>query len=246
MPFDWTSFALEILNFLVLLWILKRFLYRPVLAVLDARRQAVREQVAQAEATRAQADAMKAQYASRLADWQAEQEHARHDLAQALARERGAQLDALRQSLADEKAKLQAREEALAASREAALARQATADAYRAVTAMLQRLASPALTAHIAELFVQDALALPQAQRAAVRDAAAGADGVVEIASAHALDAASRARIMQALQELATRPLSPVFREKPELIAGLRVAIGQYLLQADLADELKFFREHHA
>ena len=37
MQFDWTTFVLEVLNFLVLLWILKRFLYQPVLDVLDAR-----------------------------------------------------------------------------------------------------------------------------------------------------------------------------------------------------------------
>ncbi|MGE5648837.1 MAG: F0F1 ATP synthase subunit delta [Bacillota bacterium] len=245
MPFDWTSFVLEILNFLVLLWILKRFLYRPVLDVLDARRQAVREQVAQAEATRAQADEMKAQYESRMAAWQTEQEQARRELALALARERGAQLDALRQDLAGEKAKLQAREDALSASHEAALARKATAEAYQAAAAMLRRLASPALTAHIADLFVQDAKLLPEAQRTAVRDAAS-ADAVVEVASAHALDEARRNRVVQALQELAARPLQPVFRERPELIAGLRVAIGQYLLQADLADELEFFRERHA
>ena len=33
MAFDWTTFGLEIINFLALLWILKRFLYRPVLAL---------------------------------------------------------------------------------------------------------------------------------------------------------------------------------------------------------------------
>ena len=38
MDFDWTTFALEVLNFLVLVWLLKRFFYRPVLAAIEARR----------------------------------------------------------------------------------------------------------------------------------------------------------------------------------------------------------------
>ena len=33
MELDWTTFVLEIVNFLVLVWILQRYLYRPVLAL---------------------------------------------------------------------------------------------------------------------------------------------------------------------------------------------------------------------
>ena len=48
MQIDWTTFALEILNFLVLVWILKHFFYQPVLAVLDKRRASVEKETADA------------------------------------------------------------------------------------------------------------------------------------------------------------------------------------------------------
>ena len=38
MELNWTTFSLEIINFLALLWILKRFLYQPVRATLAQRR----------------------------------------------------------------------------------------------------------------------------------------------------------------------------------------------------------------
>ena len=41
MAIDWTTFALEVVNFLVLVWLLKRFLYQPVLEVLVQRRAGV-------------------------------------------------------------------------------------------------------------------------------------------------------------------------------------------------------------
>ena len=50
MEFDWTTFALEALNFLVLVWLLKRFFYRPVLAVIEARRAETAKTIADAEA----------------------------------------------------------------------------------------------------------------------------------------------------------------------------------------------------
>ena len=42
MPFDWWTLALQTINFLVLVWLLQRFLYRPVLAAIDARRATLR------------------------------------------------------------------------------------------------------------------------------------------------------------------------------------------------------------
>ena len=34
MNIDWTSFSLEIINFLVLVWLLKHFLYKPVMDII--------------------------------------------------------------------------------------------------------------------------------------------------------------------------------------------------------------------
>lgn len=248
MQFDWTSFTLELLNFLVLLWILKHFLYRPVLSVLDARQQEVRNQLAQADAVRKEAEAARMQYEARLTAWRQEQEQARRKFEQEMTQERAAQLDALKKQLADERVKAQRREEALASAREAALMRQAVARAFRAAAAMLTRLASSELTSRIADLFEQDLHTLPDEQRAALRGAAAKLDAqtVAEIASAHPLDAARRQSVAAALSEAAARPLQAVFKEKPELIAGLRIAVGECLLHVNLADELAFFQEREA
>ncbi|HEV2548820.1 MAG TPA: hypothetical protein VGU20_15870 [Stellaceae bacterium] len=38
MHFDWSTFALQAINFAVLVWLLNRFLYKPVLGVIEARR----------------------------------------------------------------------------------------------------------------------------------------------------------------------------------------------------------------
>ena len=53
MAIDWTTFTLEVVNFLVLVWLLKRFLYQPVLEVLGRRQAGVAHTLA--EARRAEA-----------------------------------------------------------------------------------------------------------------------------------------------------------------------------------------------
>lgn len=246
MQFDWTTFALEVLNFLVLLWILKRFLYQPVLGVLDARQKIIHDQAAQAEAVRKEADTMKAQYEKRLSEWKLERDQAWQTLEQQLAQEKNNRLDALKKEVADEKEKAKARDAALAASHEAALARQATANAYRTTAIMLQRLASAELMERIVNLFEEDLNSLPDAQRSTLRDAVARLEqnALVEIVTSHPLAELQRQRLAQALTAAAAQKLQPAFKEQPDLIAGLRVSVGQCLLQANLADELSFFSEH--
>ncbi|HEY0837285.1 MAG TPA: hypothetical protein VGE72_25455, partial [Azospirillum sp.] len=59
MHLDGWTLLLQAINFLVLVWLLRHFLYRPVLAVI-AERQAATERVrTQAEAIRQEADGMR-------------------------------------------------------------------------------------------------------------------------------------------------------------------------------------------
>ena len=244
MSFDWTTFVLECINFLVLVWILKRFFYRPVLQVLDARQQRIRDETARAAQLQAEADELKRQYESRLADWNRERAQARETLEQELQKQRSEGLETLRKTLAEEAAKARARDAALVAAREADLVRQASGEAYRHAALMLQRLATPDLTLGIAKVFREDLPVLPDKDRDALRKAglALGAHPVAEIASAHPLDENTRAGIVAALSALADCSLQAQFQVAPELIAGLRVVLGESVLHANLCDELDFFK----
>ncbi|WP_323794849.1 hypothetical protein [Nisaea sp.] len=55
MSFDWWTFGLQTVNFVILVWLLHRFLYKPVLRVVDARRAEIDKE--RAEAKRIQQEA---------------------------------------------------------------------------------------------------------------------------------------------------------------------------------------------
>ncbi len=67
MSIDWVTVLAQIANFLVLLWLLKRFLYRPILDGIDAR---------EAEIAKRMADAEHAQQAAKAAESQFVKQHA--------------------------------------------------------------------------------------------------------------------------------------------------------------------------
>lgn len=66
MHVDWWTFALEAVNFIVLAAILYRFLYRPVLRVIERRQAAIVAEQEEADQLRTQADELRASYQARL------------------------------------------------------------------------------------------------------------------------------------------------------------------------------------
>ena len=50
MLIDWFTVVAQTVNFLVLVWLLKRFFYRPILNAIDAREQRIAAALAEADA----------------------------------------------------------------------------------------------------------------------------------------------------------------------------------------------------
>jgi F-type H+-transporting ATPase subunit b len=241
MQLDLTSFILELINFAVLVWILHRFLYRPVLAAIDRRRSAVEHTLAQAKEAREQAATARSEVETRLADWEREQAKARSALAAELATQREKGLAEAARAAEQERARLAALEAKQALERQRADETRALEQASGFVARLLERLAGPDLDARLVELFASDLGALADDRRAALAAAARTAGGRVAVRSARALSEAARARIEQALSQALGIDCRADFAVDPALLAGVSVALGPWLLQADLHDELRFF-----
>src|ERR1017187_9836039 len=55
MPIDWFTIGAQALNFLILVWLMKRFLYQPILDAIDAREKRIAAELADAAAKKAEA-----------------------------------------------------------------------------------------------------------------------------------------------------------------------------------------------
>jgi F-type H+-transporting ATPase subunit b len=126
MHFDWSTLVLQTANFAVLVWLLHRFLYRPVLRMVDARRADIEQQYEGARTAEAQAkDRLTAVEAERagiaaertaaLRETTAEAEQAASARRAQAEREAAALLEEARKTLAAE------RSQALADTKRAAL-----------------------------------------------------------------------------------------------------------------------------
>lgn len=63
---DGKVLAVQAVGFLVLLWVFRKFLFKPILGILETRQKEIESQYAEAEAQRANAEELKAQYEQHL------------------------------------------------------------------------------------------------------------------------------------------------------------------------------------
>lgn len=139
MRLDWSTLALQLVNFAVLVWLLQRFLYRPVLRVVDARRAALASEQAEAahevEAARRELADAQAQRAGLAGERAAALARAEEESTQLIAaRRKQAQSDAetllaeARRTLAHEREQAQQAVRSAALDLAAGMARRVLAD----------------------------------------------------------------------------------------------------------------------
>lgn len=242
MSFDWSTFILEIINFLVLVWLLKHFLYRPVLSMVERRQQAVQKTLQDAQAARDEAGKLQADYQSRNAQWQTEVAQHRQALDGEIEAERQHRLQALAMELAAERKRQETLRQQEQALHEKSLQMRAASQSAQFAARLLQRLATPALDRCILDVALDDLAALPVDRHEALHAALAGANEIV-ISSNAALAAEERTRLEKALAGFGTPVPAIRYDQDPSLIAGLRISIGAWELDASLEGELRGFAE---
>jgi len=241
MEFDWTTVILEMLNFLVLIWLLKRFFYRPVLDVIEKRRAASEKILTDADARHREADALKGDYEQRLAQFGKERELAMARLDEEIAAERERQLAVVElEATADRQRRhmLEARE---TGEREAAMEREAVAIAGRFASRFLDRLAGPELETKLVDLALAELQTVSPEKLAELRTALRDPATSIKVVTVYPLDATRRASFAAVLGSLAGRELTPQFQEDATLKSGLCLLAGAWVLMANLRDELNFF-----
>lgn len=239
MELDWTTFILEIINFLVLVWLLKHFFYQPVMNVIGARQAAIDATVEQAREKERSAKSLAERYDDRLKVWEQEREQARETLRKELGAERERQLAQLRADLDAERTRQRAVDEKSRRERDSRAETAAIGRAAEFLSRLLQRIAGPELEGMLIDLAIEDLGALPDARRAALRETLR--DAHAAIVTAYDLSAGRRQKLADALRPLLGNAPALDCSVDSTLIAGLRISVGPWTLRASLADELQAF-----
>ena len=241
MELSWTTFVLELINFLVLVWVLKRLFYAPVKRAIAARRVAVEKTLRDAESSKREAHELQSRYEGRLREWELEKERQKEEFRKELSEERAKQLKVTESLVAEEREKILALQQKQDAERRLSEEREAMKQALVFASRVLKDVACQELEAKIVDLIAKQLSSdgtdgLPFAATKSWDHGAA-----VRVRSAYALTAAQR----QTLGALLSNKLgadSPIeFGVDGNLLAGLEITLGSHVVRANLRDELDYF-----
>lgn len=240
MELSWTTFVLEAINFLVLVWLLKRLFYVPVKRAITERRAAVQKTLQDAEKARLDAEDLKSKYEGRLQEWEQEKERQRDEFRTELNEERVRQLKLIENSLKMEREKAEVREQKQAAERRANEEKQAIHQALQFASRLLGDLASQELEGRIVDLtlghIASETDRLPNTFAPQSKD-----NHSVTVRTAYPLTESRQSALAATLKQRFGADLPITFNVDQRLLAGLEIAIGSYVLRANLRDELEYF-----
>ena len=238
MELSWSTFVLEIINFLVLVWILKRFLYKPVMDVIARRREGIEKTRAEAAALHADAEKLRNQYEGRLAEWNEERQQAREALNRQIDTERVRKLEALESELETKREQARVAEERRRSDERHQAEETAMAQAAGFASRLLEKAVGPETETRLIAFLIEELAKLPaeRVQRIRMQDGAASED--ILVVSAFALGDDDRRKLEQALATLMGEKHPVRFEQESKLLAGVRITIGAWMLGFNLNDEL--------
>jgi len=238
---DWWTIVLQTINFAILVWVLHRFLYKPVLAMIDARKAKVSEQFEAARQTEEKAKAELAAVEHDRAGIAAEREEAlkaaamrAQEMAQTQRSQAERDAQALtattRKSLAEERDKALQEAQHLALDLGAAFAQRLLAEIpvqYRA-EAWIERIGQ-----HLSDL--------PQAERDSLAHQLAGGRSL-EVVTSSPLPPATATRWKERLHSALGTSADVAFKVNADLIAGAELHFPSAILSFSWQSALKAAR----
>lgn len=223
MLIDWFTVAAQAVNFVVLVWLMKRFLYKPVLDAIDARESQIAAELADADKKKAAAqkegddfrrksDAFDQQRAALLSKATSDADAERKQL-----------IEAARQTAADLLAKRQLTLASDAQSLREVLAERTQQQVFAIARRALQDLASTGLEARICEVFNQRLRGIDGQARTDLAEALKTVGAPAVVRSAFELPSEQREAVQRAVNETFSMAASLRFDTAPHLVSGIEL-----------------------
>ncbi|MBN2700773.1 MAG: hypothetical protein JXR29_04915 [Methylothermaceae bacterium] len=248
MDIDWITVSAQIVNFLILVWLLKHFLYQPIIRAMDRREQRITDQLIEARERERQADASAKRFENKIRELEDEREETLAKAKEEAEQLKQQMLDRIRQEVAETRADWQRQ---VLHEKKAFLdkLRREGAQAVQAIARKaLGDLANAELEKQIVHAFLERLNSLDEAARKALTETSEPA----QIVSSFELDPDLRQRLSQALNASLDDDIEVRFARSGDLMCGIKLNRGgqqlgwnldQYL--DDLANRIEALIKSH-
>jgi F-type H+-transporting ATPase subunit b len=236
MLIDWFTVIAQAVNFLILVWLLKRFLYQPILKALDAREQRIAAELADADAKEAEALKEREEYRRKNEEFDRQHVAMLSKASDDAAAERQKLFEKARKDANGMRAKLQDLLSSEYHGLHDEIARRTQAEVFAIARKALTDLSGIALEQRIVEVFVQRLRGLDDSERSRLAAVAAQGDAV-NVRSAFDLTPAQHAAVEEAVRSVLGSTTAR-FETVPGLIGGIELILHGEKVAWSISDHL--------
>lgn len=238
MLIDWFTVIAQVVNFLILVWLLKHFLYRPILNAIDAREQRIAAEIAEADAKKTEALKERDEFQQKNEEFDEQRSVRMNQVIEEAKTERARLLDVARLESEDLRTKLH---EALKSEQYGlndALSLRAREEVFAIARKVLTDLAGTALEDRMTTIFLARLRALNDAGMADLKSAFAASTGPLLVRTAFKLPKEQSAAIETASKEILGSDRQIKFVTAPDLVSGIEISADGQKIAWSISDYL--------
>jgi F-type H+-transporting ATPase subunit b len=238
MLIDWFTVAAQALNFLILVWLMKRFLYKPILNAIDSREKLIAKELTDADAKKAEAQKEHEEFQKKNEEFDQQRAALLTRATDEAKAERERLLDEARKAADVLNAKRQESLNHDAQNLNQAISRLTQTEVFAITRKALTDLATTSLEERMGEVFDRRLREMDEKAKSLLGDAFRKNSEPALIRSTFDLPAAQRVAIQNALNETFSAEIHIRFETTPDLISGIELTTNGQKVGWSIADYL--------
>lgn len=228
MLIDWFTVIAQVINFLVLVWLLKRFLYRPILNAINAREKRIATELANADATKAEAEKKRDEFEQKNAEFDKQRTTRMNTAMEEAKAERVRSLEAVRVESEQLCSKLKSALANEQLTLKEALNQRTQEEVFAIARKTLSDLAETTLEARMAEVFIARLQELSSDDLDGLKSALQKSTQALTVRTAFVLPKEQRALVESAIEKVLGEKKQIQFVTAADLVSGIEInANGQ-------------------
>ncbi len=246
MQINWFTVIAQIINFIILVWLLKRFLYKPVLNAIDKRENKIASQLNEAEAKKAEAQRERDEFEQKNEAFDKERATRMEEVQQEVKTEKGRLLEEVR----NESNTLRLKYEASLSQDEnniiEMIKQKTKQEVFNISGKVLSDLASASLEERLVKVFVKKIQDLNDEQKVKFKTAFNNGGKKITIKSAFPLSALSKSELEKVIVEIMGQSTGFAYQCAPVLISGIEIVTESYQLSWNIESYLNNLKNNIA
>jgi F-type H+-transporting ATPase subunit b len=239
MKIDWFTVIAQIINFIVLIWLLKRFLYKPILKAIDERENKIAAQIKDAEVKDAKAKKEQAEFAKKNETFDQEKKGLMDKAVAETNKEKEKLLEAARNEATELRSKLDNSLKEMQENLNRDIAQKTQQEVFAIARKTLADLASLSLEEQSANIFIKRLHDLKKEEKQQFIEAFKAGSNSILVQSAFDLPKKQQTDIQSAVNEILGIKTQFQFKNVPEIISGIELTSNGYKLAWSISAYLK-------